>query len=119
VARHPTRLKPDLCWELMNGAGHNAGFTDALNALLDYDFRERVGDISAPTLVVWGTDDMMVPVEDADEFERLIPNARKVLFEDTGHVSMIERPETFNRLLMEFIADQGEMARNTDAEAAA
>jgi pimeloyl-ACP methyl ester carboxylesterase len=119
VARHPTRLKPDLCWELMNGAGHNPGFTDALNALLDYDFRERLGEIRAATLIVWGTDDMMVPVEDADEFERLISNTRKVLFEDTGHVSMIERPETFNRCLMEFIAEKDATARDAGAEAAA
>jgi len=39
---------------------------------------------------------MLVPVEDATEFERLIPNSRKVIFEDTGHVPMLERPETFN-----------------------
>jgi pimeloyl-ACP methyl ester carboxylesterase len=116
VARHPTRLRPDICWEMMNGAGHSPGFTDALNALLDYDFRDRLGEIRAPTLIVWGTDDMLVPVEDASEFERAIPDARKVLLEDTGHVAMIERPETFNRELMGFV---GAAAGSGESEAAA
>ena len=34
----------------------------------------------------------MLPVQDADEFERLMPDARKVLMRDTGHVAMLERP---------------------------
>jgi pimeloyl-ACP methyl ester carboxylesterase len=118
VVRHPTRLRADLCWELMRGAGR-PGFLDALNALLDYDFQDRLGDIRAQTLIVWGSNDMLVPVKDASEFERLIPNSRKVIMEDTGHVSMIERPETFNRLLMEFIAEEQPAARSDETEAAA
>jgi len=106
VVRHPTRLAPDLCWEIMSAAGR-PGFIDALEALLDYDFQDRLGDIRAPTLIVWGSDDMLVPVKDASEFERLIPHARKVIFDDTGHVAMLERPETFNRCLMEFVAGTG------------
>jgi pimeloyl-ACP methyl ester carboxylesterase len=47
---------------------------------------------------------MLVPVKDADEFERLIPNARKILMKDTGHVPMLERPARFNALVEEFIA---------------
>jgi pimeloyl-ACP methyl ester carboxylesterase len=46
-----------------------------------------------------------VPVADADEFERLIPNARKVIFDDTGHVPMLERPESFNDLVVDFFAE--------------
>ena len=118
VVRHPTRLRADLCWELMAGAGR-PGFLDALNALLDYDFRDRIGDIRCPTLIVWGAEDMLVPVEDASEFERLIPNASKVIFEDTGHVSMIERPEAFNGVLMEFLAEERPAAQDQETEAAA
>ncbi|MGZ4201547.1 MAG: alpha/beta fold hydrolase, partial [Thermoleophilaceae bacterium] len=93
VVRHPTRLAPDLCWELMSAAGR-PGFIGALEALLDYDFRDRLGDIRVPTLIIWGANDMLVPVKDASEFERRIPESRKVILDDTGHVAMIERPET-------------------------
>src|SRR5689334_9625802 len=118
VVRHPTRLRADLCWEIMSGAGR-PGFGDALNALLDYDFQDRLGDIRAPTFIVWGHEDMLVPVEDASEFERLIPNSRKVIFEDTGHVPMLERPQTFNALLMEFLAGEWPVSQSESAEAAA
>jgi len=118
VVRHPTRLRADLAWEIMSGAGR-PGFVDALNALLDYDFRDRLGDIRAPTFIVWGQEDMLVPVEDASEFERLIPNSRKVIFEDTGHVPMLERPQTFNALLMEFLAGEWPVSQSESAEAAA
>ncbi len=45
----------------------------------------------------------MVTAKDADRYERLIGNARKVIFEDTGHMAMIERPAAFNALLEEFL----------------
>jgi pimeloyl-ACP methyl ester carboxylesterase len=103
VAKHPDRLRPELCYEVASGAG-KPGFFDALQAIFDYDFRDRLPEISCPTLIVWGRDDEVVPVADAHEYERLIPNARKVIFEDTGHVPMLERPERFNRVVEEFLA---------------
>jgi pimeloyl-ACP methyl ester carboxylesterase len=103
VARHPELLRPELCYEVASGAG-KPGFNDALQAILDYDFRDRIPEISCPTLIVWGRNDEIVPVQDAYEFERLIPGAKRVIFEDTGHVPMLERPARFNRVLEEFLA---------------
>jgi pimeloyl-ACP methyl ester carboxylesterase len=104
VARHPERIAPELCYEVASGAG-KPGFLDALKALSEYDHSDRLGRISSPTLIVWGQDDQIVPVADAHEYERLIPSARKVIFDDTGHVPMLERPARFNRLLEEFLAE--------------
>ena len=103
VARHPDRLEPELCYEVASGGG-KPGFLDALQAILDYDFEDRLADISCPTLIIWGRNDEIVPVEDAYEYERLIPGARKVIFEDTGHVPMLERPDRFNELVEEFVS---------------
>jgi pimeloyl-ACP methyl ester carboxylesterase len=102
VVRYPSRIRPELVWEVSSGAG-KPGFRAALRALLDYDFRERLPEVSDPTLIVWGRNDQVVPVRGADEYERLIPGARKVIFEQTGHVPMLERPARFNRLLDEFL----------------
>jgi pimeloyl-ACP methyl ester carboxylesterase len=38
-------------------------------------------------------------------FEQLIPDARKVIYEDTGHMAMLERPQAFNALLEQFLAE--------------
>ena len=46
-------------------------------------------------------------MRDANEYERLIPDARKVVMRDTGHIPMGERPEAFNDVLMDFLAETG------------
>jgi pimeloyl-ACP methyl ester carboxylesterase len=102
VAAHPDLLPGPLSAELLRGSG-KPGFVDALDALTDYPIRERLPEIACPTLIVWGEDDRLVPVRDAFEFERLIPTARKVIYRDTGHVSMLERPAAFNALLEGFL----------------
>jgi pimeloyl-ACP methyl ester carboxylesterase len=106
VFRHPSRIAADLMYEQVRGAG-KPGLYDALDALTSYDFRDRLPDINAPTLIVWGEHDMLVPVEDAHEFERLIPQSRTVILDDTGHVPMLERPQKFNELLEELIEGRG------------
>jgi pimeloyl-ACP methyl ester carboxylesterase len=104
VLRYPEKLSYPLVWELVQGAG-KPGFIPAMEALTNYRFRDKLAQIEVPTLIVWGRNDMLVPVSDAEEFERSIgPNAHKVIFEDTGHVPMIERPSRFNAVLRAFIA---------------
>jgi pimeloyl-ACP methyl ester carboxylesterase len=104
VAAHPERLPAALAAEQLRGAG-KAGFLDALGAVLTYDVRARLPEIACPTLIMWGDRDRLISVRDASAFEELIPNARKVIFEDTGHVAMLERPTQFNALVSEFIAE--------------
>jgi pimeloyl-ACP methyl ester carboxylesterase len=104
VARRPDRLPAPLIAEQIRGSG-TPGFVDALDALTDYPIRDRLAKIACPTLIVWGREDRLVPVRDADLFEQLIPDARKVVWGDTGHVAMLERPLAFNRLLDAFLAE--------------
>jgi pimeloyl-ACP methyl ester carboxylesterase len=110
VMRHPTRLALDLVAHQAGGPGM-PGFLLAMNALLSYDFRDRLPEIACPTLIVHGAEDMLVPVQDAHEFARLIPDARLEILKDTGHVAMLERPLTFNALLAEFLGLEGSRVR--------
>jgi 4,5:9,10-diseco-3-hydroxy-5,9,17-trioxoandrosta-1(10),2-diene-4-oate hydrolase len=106
VVHDADALPAPLIAEQVRGA-RNAGFVDALDALTDYPIRARLVEIACPTLIVWGTDDHLVPVRDAAEFARLIPGARKVVWPETGHVPMLERPAAFNALVEEFVASVG------------
>lgn len=118
VARHPAGLKSDLAFEgFMSGTGR-PGFEPALRANLEYDFRDRLPEIGCPTLVVWGEKDLIIPVRDADKFVELIEGSRKIVMEDTGHVTMAERPVTFNDHLEEFLTykvSEGELEREPAA----
>jgi pimeloyl-ACP methyl ester carboxylesterase len=114
LVRYPEKLSPALTYELVRGTG-KPGFVPALKALLDHSYRDQLPGIEMPVLVVWGRHDMLVPRGDAREYVELIgPNARREMFEDTGHLPMIERPNRFNRLVAEFIA--GEREPETDVE---
>jgi pimeloyl-ACP methyl ester carboxylesterase len=104
VIRHPDRLPAALAAEQIRGAG-KPGFIQGLEAVLDYEIRERLGEIACPTLIVWGDRDRLITVRDADIFAELIPNSRKVVFEDTGHMAMLEHPERFNPLLEQFLGE--------------
>jgi pimeloyl-ACP methyl ester carboxylesterase len=104
VVRHPGRLPAALAAEQLRGAG-KPGFLQGLQAVIGYDLRARLNEVACPALVVWGDGDRLISVQDADVFVELIPGSRKVVFEDTGHMAMLERPAAFNALLGEFLAE--------------
>ncbi|MCW3010647.1 MAG: alpha/beta hydrolase [Solirubrobacterales bacterium] len=105
VAAYPEKLPALLVEENLRGSG-KPGFVAAVEALTTYPIQERLPEIACPTLIVWGTRDRLVPVKDAHEFARLIPDSRKVIYPDTGHVAMLERPAAFNALVAAFIAEK-------------
>ncbi|HSS57970.1 MAG TPA: alpha/beta hydrolase [Solirubrobacteraceae bacterium] len=118
VAHRPDLLPGPLVAEQVRGSG-KPGFVPALDALTDYPIRDRLGEIACPTLIVWGSGDKLVPARDADEFARLIPNSRKVIWPETGHVAMLERPAAFNALLEAFLTEEpGERVGASDAAGA-
>ncbi|HWA53141.1 MAG TPA: alpha/beta hydrolase, partial [Solirubrobacterales bacterium] len=82
------------------------GFADALSAIIEYDARDRLEEIQIPTMIVWGFEDWVISAAAALSYHRRIPQSRLEIFEHTGHVPQLERPERFNRVLDEFIAAQ-------------
>jgi len=108
VIRYPEKLSVPLAYELVLSSG-KPGFVPALKALLEYSYRDRLAAIEIPVLIVWGRNDLLVPVGDAERYRRLIgDNARVEIFEDTGHAPMLERPSRFNALLRAFLAGDAE-----------
>ena len=56
----------------------------------DFARASELKNIAAPTLVMWGKDDELVPVESAKVFDREIPNSTSVIYENVGHIPMEE-----------------------------
>lgn len=103
VMRTPARLRPELLKEQTRPGLNAPGFIEAMVSIGGYDTRRRLTEIEIPTLVVWGLNDLIVPVEAALGYHKLIPHSRLEIFERTGHVPQLERPARFNALLDEFI----------------
>jgi len=77
------------------------------NAYLQFDALGRLGAITAPTLVVVGEQDLLTPPWIAHEVADAIPGARFEVIRGNGssHVVPIERPDDFNRLVSDFLAE--------------
>jgi pimeloyl-ACP methyl ester carboxylesterase len=103
VVRHPERLPAPLAAEQLRGAG-KPGFVSALESTQSYELRSRLREIVCPSLIVWGEDDHVISPRDAEIFAELMPSSRKVIFADTGHMAMLERPAAFNALLTDFLS---------------
>ncbi len=75
-----------------------------LAAIMGHDTSDRLGEVTAPTLVVHGTADRLMEVENGELIARLIPDARLELLEGSGHMFFWEQPERSARLVREHAA---------------
>ena len=66
---------------------------------------DRLHNIHAPTLLIVGDEDQPRVFAAADLLEKELPNQRKVVMHGTAHLPSMERPEEFNRLVLEFLQD--------------
>jgi pimeloyl-ACP methyl ester carboxylesterase len=73
-------------------------------AILASDRSERVRDLKMPTLVLHGTSDQLVPVENGKLLAERIPGAKLVLFEGVGHFPHLEKPNETAAELHAFFA---------------
>lgn len=74
-----------------------------LTAAISFDAAGRVGEIAAPTLVLSGDKDTIVPIQNSINLAAAIPNARLEIVEGASHMLFLERPEIFNRIVTDFL----------------
>jgi len=62
-----------------------------------------LGNITVPTLLIWGLNDTITPPLVAHEFNRLIQNSELRFIDHCCHARMMEHPNAFNSILEEFL----------------
>ena len=72
-----------------------------------FNMHDRLPAITAPTLLVWGKQDSITPVEVGEIFAQRLPQARLFVLDRCGHAPNIEQPEELNRLAEEFLIEIG------------
>lgn len=75
------------------------GYAACCEALGGWDSRAELGAITAPTLVVVGTDDPATPPSHAVELAAGIPGARREVVDDAAHLVSLEKPEIVTPLI--------------------
>ncbi len=74
-----------------------------LVSLVNTDLRDIIGNISSPTLLIWGENDTATPLDDAKIIESLIPDSGLCVIKGTGHYSFCEKPYEAHAILRSFI----------------
>jgi pimeloyl-ACP methyl ester carboxylesterase len=67
---------------------------------------KEVRGIKAPTLLVWGMNDPLSPIANADKLNAAIKSSRKVLIDKAGHYPFLEHADKFNQIVLEFLKSQ-------------
>ncbi len=93
LLRDAVRMGPSTLWR-------------AARDLLAEDVRGDLRRVEAPTLLVWGQRDPLIPPAVGDLLREEIPDSRLVVLERAAHVPMFDRPEAFDAALLAFLAGE-------------
>jgi 3-oxoadipate enol-lactonase len=93
--------EPFLEMQLRTPPEHYALGLEAIGA---FDFRNRLEEIAAPTLVIAGAEDTATPRADADVLAERIPGARLVVLPSAAHLANVEQPDAFNDAVLAHLA---------------
>jgi 3-oxoadipate enol-lactonase len=88
----------------MNGRSLHTDWSSAESQLIDPPAIGRLGEITAPTLVIVGDHDLPHCLANADLITSKIAGSRKVIIQDAAHLPSLERPAEFNRVVLDFLA---------------
>ena len=68
-------------------------------------FQDELEGIELPILAIWGSNDRIVPVAEADLLVKLMPNYQKIILNDAGHACYMKETKDFHQHLIKFIED--------------
>ena len=110
ILSRKTAEKPELVQALVQRALDNpyptsyTGLRRQADGIRGHRTLEQLGAIRMPVLVTVGADDILVPPAFSREIHAAIPHAELAVVPDAGHIHFIEQAETFNRIVLEFLA---------------
>ena len=83
----------DRYWELYRLPGNRAAAGARAAVPREEDYAERVGEIKAPVLILWGKEDPLIHSTAATSFKERLPQAQVVIYDGVGHLPMEEVPD--------------------------
>jgi len=125
AALYPNELNAKKAFELMEGSGEEVpeeiinGFVERMklpNAKLAFMstilglknsklISSKLESITIPTLVIWGNDDPVIPIENAEMFVSKINHCQLFKMAHCGHTPYVQDPYTFSKKVLEFLAE--------------
>jgi pimeloyl-ACP methyl ester carboxylesterase len=66
-------------------------------------FRDRIQEIAVPTLLIWGGQDTVSPLDNAHFLQKQVPNSRLVILEGANHPCYLDNPQKWHEELVSFL----------------
>jgi len=106
LARETLERRPEVAdrvREMIEGTSPHAAAAAQLGMAARRDYSQDLPSINVPVLIVVGREDTIRPVSDAEFMHQHLRDSRLEIIENASHISNLDQPEKFNRILREFL----------------
>lgn len=103
---HATDELVDEMYDIVNDRPRAVRLIKIARSAEEETVTERLFELDMPTLLIWGADDVITPPDVAEEFRDRMPDAQLHFIDQCGHAPMIEHPNQFNELTVDFLEEQ-------------
>lgn len=94
--------------EVIKGKDGKKAFTQGRGAAVSTIPEESLKLIQNDTLIIWGENDQLFSIEHGEAAARIIPNAKLYRIQCAGHLPLMDQPELFNNVILEFLNSKKE-----------
>ena len=91
--------------EIIKGNGGKKPFQQGRGAAVSTISMDLLRQIDRETLIIWGENDKLFDIEHGEAAAKVMPNAKLVRIPRAGHLPLMDRPELFNAILLEFLKE--------------
>jgi len=99
-----TKEMVDEVFDIVNDRSKAIRIVVTAKSAVRNNLADKIHNIKAKTLLVWGNNDTITPTFVGEKFQELIPNSILEFIDNCGHAPMLERPQLFNKILKRFLA---------------
>ncbi len=97
----------DEVFDLVNDRSKLVKTLAIAKSAIRHNMAKDLPKFNVPTCIIWGKNDKVTPPEVAEEFHKLLPNSSLYWVDKCGHAAMMEHPDTFNEILMNWFKESG------------
>lgn len=95
----------DEVYDIVNDRNKAIRIVATAKSAVRHNLSDKLHQVKAPTLLVWGKEDTVTPAFVGEKFHELIDNSKLLFVEKCGHAPMMEHPEIFNKHLEDFLSE--------------
>lgn len=93
----------DEVYDIVNDRNKAIRVVATAKSAVRHNLGDKLHQIKAPTLLIWGKQDNVTPAFVGEKFNELIEDSKLVLVDECGHAPMMEKPNDFNNILEDFL----------------